>query len=259
MLRVFLVHMRVGALHELQYRVNFWIQLLQSLVSILSSLGALAVLFRHTEALAGWQPMELVALLGIYFFMNGFIQTFVQPGMDRFLADIRRGTFDFVLTKPRDAQLLVAVRRISLWSLLDAALGVALLVVAWTRLARPFGAGQVLALAVVLAAGMVIVGSFWFILATLAFWFVKIENILFVFQSTYQAGRWPIRIYPRALRLVLTFLVPVAFAVTVPAEAAVGRLGAGTMLLAVALAVGIAGVARVFWHIGVRHYAGASA
>jgi ABC-2 type transport system permease protein len=259
MLRVFWVHLRIGALHELQYRANFWLQLLQSALSILSSLGALAVLFGHTTALAGWQPLELVALLGIYFFMNGFIQTFVQPGMDRFLADIRRGTFDFVLTKPRDAQLLVAVRRISLWSLVDAALGVALLVVALAQLGRPFTAGQGVALAVVLAAGMVIVGSFWFILATLAFWFVKIENILFVFQSTYQAGRWPIRIYPRALRLGLTFLVPVAFAVTVPAEAAVGRLDSGSMLLAVVLAAGIAGVARGFWQIGVRHYAGASA
>lgn len=259
MLRVFLVHLRIGALHELQYRANFWIHLLQSALSLLSSLGALAVVFGHTTALAGWQPMELVALLGIYFFMNGFIQTFVQPGMDRFLADIHRGTFDFVLTKPRDAQLLVAMRRISLWSLLDAALGLAVLGVALARLERPFGLAQGLALVVVMAAGMVIVGSFWFILATIAFWFVKVENILFVFQSTYQAGRWPISIYPRPLRIAFTFLVPVAFAVTVPAEAAVGRLDGRTLLLAVGLATGIAGVARGFWSLGVRHYSGASA
>jgi ABC-2 type transport system permease protein len=259
MLRVFLVHWRIGALHELQYRVNFWIHLAQSALSLFSGLGALAVVFGHTTSLAGWQPLELVALLGIYFFMNGFIQTFVQPGMDRFLGDIHRGTFDFVLTKPRDSQLLVAVRRVSLWNLLDAALGLAVLGVALVRLGRPFTLSQGVALAVVVASGMLIVGSFWFILATIAFWFLKIENILFVFQSTYQAGRWPISIYPRALRVALTFLVPVAFAVTVPAEAAVGRLDVRTMLLAVGLAVAFAAAARGFWSLGVRHYSGASA
>jgi ABC-2 type transport system permease protein len=153
----------------------------------------------------------------------------------------------------------VAVRRVSLWNLLDAALGLAVLGVALVRLGRPFTLSQGLALAVVVASGMLIVGSFWFILATIAFWFLKIENILFVFQSTYQAGRWPISIYPRALRVALTFLVPVAFAVTVPAEAAVGRLDVRTMLLAVGLAVAFAAAARGFWSLGVRHYSGASA
>ena len=28
------------------------------------------------------------------------------------------------------------------------------------------------------------------ILATFAFWFIKVENILVIFQSMYQAGRW---------------------------------------------------------------------
>lgn len=39
-----------------------------------------------------------------------------------------------------------------------------------------------------------------------------------------QAGRWPVGIYPIWLRMGLTFIVPLAFAVTVPAEAVSGRL-----------------------------------
>ena len=40
----------------------------------------------------------------------------------------------------------------------------------------------------------------------------------------YEAGRWPIGIYPPWLRAILTFVVPVGFAITVPAEGLVGRL-----------------------------------
>ena len=259
MLKLIVIHFRMGALQELQYRANFWFALLQTTLSLVSALGALGIVFSHTRMLGDWHPMELVALLGVYFLMSGFIESVVQPSMERFLQDIRQGTLDFVLTKPRDSQLLVSIRRVSPWSLLDVVLGVAVLAVALARMHRTFTPAQGLAFAAVLVAGAVIVASFWLILATLAFWFVRIENILFIFQSTYQAGRWPVGIYPKLLRLVLTFLVPVAFAVTVPAEAAVGRLEPRTMLLALGLAAAIAAVARGFWRYGVRRYSGASA
>jgi ABC-2 type transport system permease protein len=259
MFRLIALHVRLGALNELQYRANFWIQMVQSCLSLASALGAVAIVYGHTQALADWRPMELVALLGIYFLMGGFINAVVQPAMERFLQDIRRGTLDFVLTKPRDSQLLVSIRRISIWNLFDVPLGFAVLVLALMKSGRQFTLEQGGLFVVLLLAGAVIVYNFWLVLATLAFWFVKIENILFVYQSTYQAGRWPVTIYPRFLRLALTFLVPVGFAVTVPAEAVVGRLVPQTLLLALVLAAGISIAARAFWHHGVRHYSGASA
>ena len=73
------------------------------------------------------------------------------------------------------------------------------------------------------------------------------------------AGRWPVGIYPRWLRAALTFLVPIAFAVTVPSEALVGRLSPQMLLVAVSLALLTFIGARLFWKIGVRHYSGASA
>lgn len=259
MLKLITTYFRLGALNELQYRANFWINLLQSSLSLLSALAGMGVVFYHTDALAGWLPMELLALLGIYFLMSGFISTFVQPSMERFLTDIRQGTFDFVLTKPRDSQFLMSIRRISIWSLMDVLLGLALLIVALVRLGRGFSLTQGLSFLLVLAAGAVIVYSFWLMLATIAFWFVKVENILVVFQSMYQAGRWPVSIYPAVLRVLLTFLVPVVFAVTVPAEAVVGRLTWTSLVSALAFAVAIFVAARVFWRYGVRNYSGASA
>jgi ABC-2 type transport system permease protein len=97
------------------------------------------------------------------------------------------------------------------------------------------------------------------VLATCSFWFVRVDNILVIFQSMYEAGRWPVGIYPPALRWALTFLVPVAFAITVPAEALVGRLTGETLAGAVLLAIVLLIFSRRFWLIGLRHYTGASA
>src|SRR5688572_26383795 len=101
--------------------------------------------------------------------------------------------------------------------------------------------------------------AFWLMLATMTFWFVKIDNILVIFQSMYTAGRWPVGIYPPWLRTTLTFLVPIAFATTVPAEALSGRLTPPVLVGAVALAIVLNGMARALWLVGVRHYSGASA
>jgi ABC-2 type transport system permease protein len=105
----------------------------------------------------------------------------------------------------------------------------------------------------------VIVYSFWLILASLSFWLVRVENLLEIFQSMFQAGRWPVSLYPGWLRFALTFIVPVAFATTIPAEALTGRLNGLTLWGAIGLAGGMFVLARLVWRWGLRRYSGASA
>lgn len=253
------VYLRLSILNEMAYRANFYTSLLQGIVSLVLAVGGLALVYSHTDTLAGWNSSELLVLVGVFFIMSGFIQTFVQPSMEQFLQDVRKGTLDFTLTKPEDSQLLISVRVVAIWNIIYLLLGVGLVIVALIRGGVALSLGQILLFVVTLALGAVIVYSFWLMLATIAFWFVKVDNILVIFQSVYQAGRWPVAIYPPFLRVLLTFLVPVAFAVTVPAEALTGRLNGTTLIFAVALAAGIFAAARLFWRYGVRHYSGASA
>ena len=257
--RLLWVFLRLGVMNELEYRVNFYIQLLRSLISLGTGMAGLAIVFSHTATLGGWRPPELLALLGVYFLVSGAIGLVIQPSMQRFMEDVRQGTLDFTLTKPEDAQVLVSLRHVQIWKVVDGALGAGVLVVALTQLEAIVGPGQALAFVVTVLAGGAIVYSFYLILATTSFWFVRVENILVIFQSMYQAGRWPVGIYPWWLRTALTFLVPVAFATTVPAEALAGRLTGQTLLGALLLAAGLLVASRWYWRAGLRQYSGASA
>lgn len=73
------------------------------------------------------------------------------------------------------------------------------------------------------------------------------------------AGRWPVTIYPGWFQATLTFVIPVAFAITVPAQSLTGRLDWQTTLLALGLAALFAVGSRRFWKFGLTHYTGASA
>ncbi len=258
-LRLFWLFFRIGVLNELEYRANFLIQLITSLLGLGSAIAGLAVVFSHTHTLRGWRPEEILAILGIHSLVRGAINLVLQPSMQRLMEDVRQGTLDFVLTKPEDSQMLVSLRQVEIWRMIDVFLGLGVLTVALVRLEARVGVGQVLAFTVALLAGGAIIYSFLLFLATCTFWFIRVENILVVFQSMYEAGRWPVGIYPPWLQLSLTFLVPVAFAVTVPAEALVGRLTIKTLIGAIALALILLIATRWFWKLGLRYYSGASA
>ncbi|HEX8992786.1 MAG TPA: ABC-2 family transporter protein [Anaerolineales bacterium] len=258
-IRVFGVFLRINVLNEVAYRVNFYVQLFQSVVELATALGGLAVIFSYTGNLRGWTPDEMLALVGVYFIAGGMIGLVIQPSLEQFITAVRDGSLDFTLTKPEDAQLLASVQAVNIWKIIDIVMGAAVLVFALVRLGERIGVWQVASFGLMVLAGLVIIYSFWLMLATLSFWFVRVENILVIFQSMYQAGRWPISLYPGWLRFALTFIVPVAFATSIPAEALTGRLTLPTLLGAVALAVVLVVLSRLFWRIGLRRYSGASA
>jgi ABC-2 type transport system permease protein len=251
--------LRLGLLNALQYRADFAIQVIQSLISLTTSLAGVAVVFSQTSNLGGWRQEELVGLIGVFMIVAGLLGLVIRPSMERLMEGVRLGTLDFTLVKPADSQLLVSVKQVEVWKLLDVAIGAAVLVVAVIGLGERIGPDRALAFAVVLLAGVAIIYSFLLILATFAFWLVRLENILVIFGSMYEAGRWPVGIYPPWLRIALTLVVPVAFAITVPIEALTGRLESPTIVLSVALAAAFLIASRWFWRFGLRHYTGASA
>jgi viologen exporter family transport system permease protein len=258
-IRLFATFVRVGALNELQYRANLVIQLVQSAIQLGTGLAVLALVFAQVGNLNGWSQPELLAVMGVYTLVGGIIGTFIQPNMERLIGDVRQGTLDFILTKPDDSQVLVSVREVRIWRLVDVVLGLVILVVAGGQLQASVGVPGMFAFLAALGCGAAMVYSFWLILTTAAFWIVRMDEIVELFLGVYQSGRWPVSIYPDWLRVGLTFIVPIAFAVTVPAEALTGRLTPETLGVAAAFALGLLTFTRWLWRTGLRHYSGASA
>jgi ABC-2 type transport system permease protein len=256
-----LIHkfLQINALNELQYRANFFMQLFSSLLDLAFGLAGLGLVFYHTEHLAGWSQAELLAVLGVYMLIAGLTRVAIQPNMMRLMGDIHRGNLDFMLIKPVDAQFLVSAWQFEIWKLLDILMGVGVLAVAVFLMGAVTSLWQALAFVLLLVCGGLIVYSFWLILTTTAFWLVQVHGVLELFESIYQAGRWPVTIYPVWLRLSLTFLVPVAFAVTIPTQALTNRLTWGDLFLTLGLTIAILTVSRIFWKTGVKRYSGASA
>jgi len=257
--RLVRVFFRVNFVGEVAYRINFFVNLFQSILGLGTALLGMAIIFSFTGSLGGWRPDEILALVAVYVLIGGIICFTIQPGMEQLIESVRDGTFDFTLTKPEDAQLITGISRFGIWEIINIFLGFVLLVIALVRLGGSIGGLEAIEFLAMLLTGAVIIYSFFLILATLAFWLVRVENILTIFQSMYEAGRWPVSLYPAWLRYGLTFVIPVAFATTVPVEALTHRLDWETLFVAFVLAVVLLLASRAFWKMGLKHYSGTSA
>jgi ABC-2 type transport system permease protein len=258
-LRVALLHLRIGVMNDLQYRVNFALQVLQSLLAIAVGLVVFQLVFSHTTELNGWTHSELLALLGVQAIMAGVIHAVIQPNMMRLTEEVQEGKLDYALTKPVDAQVLVSVREVQLWQAVDIITGSVLIVFALGKLGGELGILDALAFAVALGLGAVLLYCFWLVLATGSFWVVRMWFLPDLFEGIFQTGRWPVGIYPDWLRFGITFLVPIAFAITVPAEAVTSRLDWRTLVFAALFTVAAFAFSRWFWRFGLKRYTGASA
>jgi ABC-2 type transport system permease protein len=243
----------------MQYRANFFIAAFQSLLAVGVGLVVLALVYSHTTTLNGWTESQLLVIVGIQILLGGIVHATIQPNMERIADEVRDGKLDFALTKPQDSQLIVSIRQLNIWQAVDVVSGGIVIGVGVSRLHASLGVGETLSFLGLLALGALLLYCFWLALATGAFWIVNLWFLSELFEGMFQTGRWPIGIYPGWLRYSMTYLVPVGFAVTVPAQALTHRLHWTTAVVALVFAAAVVVFTRWFWRFGLRRYSGASA
>jgi viologen exporter family transport system permease protein len=257
-LRILAALWRLNVAEELQYRANLVASVLGTLFWIGTALLTLALFFRHTTRLGGWDYWEVVVLLGVFNALTGVIEAVLRPGIGRLAAEVRSGGLDLVLAKPVDAQGFVSFRRLDVWRLADVPLGLTLAGYALVRLGHVPSVAQLAAFGLALAAAAVVVYAIWVVLMSLAFWFVSVENLSVLFDAVYEGARYPVSAYPGALRFLFVYLLPIAWTTTIPASALTGRLRPEISLVAAAVAAAVFLLARLLWTAALKRYTGAS-
>ena len=249
-----------SAQNELAYRANFWISLLHALLNLGTGVLGVVVLFSQVETIQGWDLPSTMALLGTYLTISALRELFIGPSLDALAGmggEIWTGRFDFTLLRPVDVQFLASFRHWRPLALIDLALGLGVLGMAAIQLGQSLTLAHLATFLVAMVAGMTILYAILLAFTGLVFWS---PGFLFtwVFNGIFQMARYPVGLYPRWLRLVLTWVVPVGVMTTIPAQALTGSLPAGTLAGSLALAAVLFIGASALFRSGLRRYASAS-
>ena len=257
-LKLFVVQVRVSVMTSMQYRSDFIVEGLMSLYWIAWNLLPLTILYADRKAVAGWDYGSALVVIGWFMILRAIAEGIITSSLVETVERIRSGAFDYVLLKPADAQFLVSTSRLSPWRVVDLLGGVAVVVYAFTVLGRAPGAGDVAAGLALLVAGAAAMYSLWLMAAAASFWVVRMDNLTYLLGAIFDTARWPVQIFRGALRLVFTFVIPLAIMTTYPAMAILGRLDLATALGCLGGCLVLLGVSRAIWQIAIRSYTSAS-
>lgn len=242
----------------LEYRADFVTACFQSSFWLIWGIAGTLVFYRFTGTLGGWTLPQALLVVGLFRIFEGVIDGVMRPNITRIVEYIQKGTLDFILLKPVDSQFMASLRQLNLMTLPDFVVGFALIGYGlWLERLLP-GPVALLTFVLLMASAALIAYSLWMLLTTTAFWLVRIENIAEVLTAIYETGRYPVTAFGTGLRIVLTFVVPIAFMTTFPAAALLGTLDAVYLVIAPLMAGTLLLATRAFWRHALRSYTSAS-
>jgi ABC-2 type transport system permease protein len=256
-LRLWRRFVAMALVREAEYRVNFAVSVLVGAISLAVAVLTYGILYGYTEDIAGWSRAEVLMVLGCFRVVESLIELLVARNMWTIGDSIRQGDMDYVLMRPVSSQFLASLRVVNPPQAVNTLIGLGLVVYAGSMAGVEWEVSRVAAAVVFGLCGLVLLYSVWCFAVTFAFWFQSgpLESVLFWMIDT---GRYPVTFFPRWIRLFLTFVFPVAFASTFPAQALGGEIDPRLLVGGVAMAgLALLGTNR-FWNYGVRRYSSAS-
>ena len=258
-LRLLGLQLRTSALLAAQYRFDFFVDAAISLFWTATAVVPLFVVYgeKSRPGIPGWSFGEALVVTACFILLQGVLDGAINPGLQAVIDHIRKGTLDFVLLKPHDAQILVSTARFQLWRVAGLVHASIVFGLAFRELGHgPSALGVAQALALLLIATSMLY-SFWLLIVSVSFYAVKVDNLSSLFTSIFDAARWPATVFRGAFRIIFTFVIPLVVMTTLPADALLGRLAWTSVAASVAGAIAFAIVARGVWLISLRRYTSA--
>ncbi len=257
-LKLLSAFLKVNVQMSLAYRADTVVNILLNVMWLGWELLSLGIIFNNTETIAGWGFGELIALLGVWRLIHTLMMALIWPNTEKFNQSIRDGSMDYTLLQPVNSMFLVTFSRIMIWRFWDLILSFVLIAVGINMSGSIVTAPQFLTFILLTVSGAIIIYSLWIVLIALTFWFTKFDNNVTILQALLDAGRYPVTVYPVWLRILITFVIPIAVATTVPLQGLRGELTFLRVMMFFFIGIISFLVASQIWKAGLKRYSGAS-
>lgn len=240
---------------QMQYKASFLLTTLAHGLTTAGSILAIWVLFSRFRGIDSWSFAEVALLYGIVHTSFGLAEG-LGRGFDTFGVLVKAGEFDRFLLRPCSVLLQVASREVQLLRLGRVIQGLCVLIYGIVALNLYTDAFALTTLLCCLVGATALFFGLFIIQATLCFWStesLELMNIL-TFGGV-EAGQYPLSIYKRWLRDLLTFIVPIGCVAFLPVSAILGKGEVGWFALGTPLfGLLFLWISMRFWECGVRRY-----
>lgn len=242
---------------RLQYRADMFVEMLSDLLFQGVNLIFILVVFGHTQSLNGWSREEIIFIYGFFLVPFALFASFfnIWDFNERYIV---KGEMDRILTRPIHSLFQVVLERMELESLFGAFTGIAVMAYASFKLQLSFHWYDLFIFILFVVGGALVYAGIFVSLASIGFWSDARTSIMPTMYNIGNYGRYPVDIYNRVIRYVLTWILPFAFVGVYPSAYFLKR----TEWYSYAFLTPVMGLvfftlALILWNVGVKRYRGA--
>jgi ABC-2 type transport system permease protein len=244
---------------EMSFKGNFILWIIVELLWFALQLTFIGVLYLHTDKIGSWSKWQVVLLVGASSFIQQTFQAFFLTNCTGLSELVRTGKMDFLLALPINTRFIVSLRQVDLGGFVNGAFAVAVMIYALVQLHLVPTSGELLGFLALCAVGILIHYSLMFTLASISFWTVRAQGIVWGYYNLFNIARMPDEAFRGAFKIVFTFVLPVLLISNVPVRVLAEKLTSPVQLLALlGLGVVCAIFSEWFWRLSVRRYTSAS-
>jgi len=242
---------------RLEYRWDFVAGLFTDLIYQSTAIIFLLVVFQQTPELGGWRQEEVFFIYGYFLIPYALFGTFSSRIWNFSEQYIVRGELDRILLRPANALFQLILEGIELEALLATLTGFAIMFWAGVRLDLQWHWYDPLIMLFLILGSTLVYFGIYLPLAAISFWYDGRTGILPLLWNVNTYGRYPVSIYNRAMRILLTWVAPFAFVGFYPAAYFLRRESYQTWALMTPV-VGIVFCMGAYqiWNKGLRRYHG---
>lgn len=239
----------------IEYRADFVLGLIGFILVQFTGVVFVKLIFNNIPSLQGWSFYEIL-------FIYGFAQ--IPRGIDHVFTDnlwmlsgriIVQGQFDRYLLRPLNPLFQLIAERFQPDGFGEIIIGFILVVISSIQLSLNYTPFKILMFIIAVLCATVIYTAIKLAVASIAFWIKFAQSYLYMTYQLSDFAKYPMGIYPKAIRGVLTFIIPFAFTGYYPGAYLLGKgsIITGVLLTAVVAVVSIT-VAYCIWLKGMSLY-----
>lgn len=244
---------------EMSFKGNFILWIVVELLWFGLQLSFVTVVFSQAESVGTWTKWQMVLLVGASNFIQQLYQAFFLTNCTNLSELVRTGRMDFLLLLPVNTRFLVSLRVVDLGAFVNAVFALCVMAFSAVKLHLHPTVLQLTGFGALCLVGIMIHYSLMFMLATICFWTVRAQGIVWGYYNLFNIARMPDEAFKGAFKAVFTFGLPVLLVSNVPVRILADKINDPTAwLLLVVVGVIWALISELFWRFSIRHYTSAS-
>lgn len=243
---------------ETMFKGNFLLWIFVELLWFGLQLAFIGVLYLHTDNIGSWTKWQVVMLIGASQFIQQMFQAFFLVNCTNLSELVRTGKLDFLLLLPVNTRFVVSFRQVDLGSFVNAASGLAVMAFAAKQLHYTPAVSHVIGFFVLCTAGVLIHYSLMFLLATISFYTVRAQGIVWGYYNLFNIARMPDEAFQGLFKALFTFVLPMLLVSNVPVRLLVNKFSISHALILILMAVVCAVISELGWRASIRRYTSAS-